>query len=185
MAQPGSISSLMPPSEDTQLRRIADLERFVRELGPSIAKSFQTTTDGLAKQIAQMNSNSYAATNVQFLSGSDLVTANQPVATATFVKPAWATRCTVMAISAVTTNTTSQTTAPLSGSARTVVAGTASVAFGIETKATEVYTTKVIPLARSFASATDITVETQVTTTGGAAGNALSAQLAVTVFWYA
>lgn len=52
--QPGSIGSQMPASEDTQLRRLRDVERFVTELGPSIAKSFQTTVDALTTQQAQL-----------------------------------------------------------------------------------------------------------------------------------
>ncbi|TFB46509.1 tail fiber domain-containing protein [Cryobacterium tagatosivorans] len=52
--QPGSIGSRMPASEDTQLRKMRDLERFVTELGPSIAKSFQTTVDALTTQQEQL-----------------------------------------------------------------------------------------------------------------------------------
>lgn len=40
----------MPASEDTQLRRMTDLERFVKELGPSIAKSFNTTIADLTNR---------------------------------------------------------------------------------------------------------------------------------------
>lgn len=51
MAQPGSIGSQMPASEDSQLRRIADLERAMRELGPSVAGSFQSTVATLQAQV--------------------------------------------------------------------------------------------------------------------------------------
>lgn len=37
---PGSLPALIPPGEDETQRRLADLERQVRELGPSVAKSF-------------------------------------------------------------------------------------------------------------------------------------------------
>lgn len=55
MAQPGSIGSMMPASEDTQLRKLRDLERSVTELAPSIAKSFQTTADSLNATIAELS----------------------------------------------------------------------------------------------------------------------------------
>ena len=47
---PGSIGSQMPASEDTQLRRLRDVERFVTELGPSIARSFNTTIADLTNR---------------------------------------------------------------------------------------------------------------------------------------
>ncbi|MBC7594537.1 MAG: hypothetical protein H7288_11465 [Kineosporiaceae bacterium] len=40
MASPGNIGSAAQADESTQVRRVADLERDVRELGPSIAQSF-------------------------------------------------------------------------------------------------------------------------------------------------
>lgn len=43
MTQPGSPASAMPADEATTLRRIADLERQMRELAPSIADSFGST----------------------------------------------------------------------------------------------------------------------------------------------
>jgi len=40
MANPGVAGSQIPAGEDWLVRKVADLERAVRELGPSIAKSF-------------------------------------------------------------------------------------------------------------------------------------------------
>jgi len=54
MASPGSIGSAMPDSEDTQVRRVADLERFVKELGPSVARSLATTVTTLRDLVAQV-----------------------------------------------------------------------------------------------------------------------------------
>lgn len=54
MASPGSIGSAMPPSEDEQVRRFADLARFVRELGPSVARSLATTVATLTALVAQV-----------------------------------------------------------------------------------------------------------------------------------
>ena len=126
-----------------------------------------------------------AVTNVQSFGGSSLTGVNQVVATATFVKPSWATQCMVMAISVVTTNTVNQGTSPLSGTAWTVIGGTSSTTVDIGTQANFVFTTKAIPFNRLFPTAGNVVVETRVTTSGGAAANALSAQLASTVFWYA
>jgi len=44
----------MPDSEDTQVRRVADLERFVKELGPSVARSLATTVTTLRDLVAQV-----------------------------------------------------------------------------------------------------------------------------------
>lgn len=40
MAAPGTPGNLAPSDDATQIRRVEDVERSVRELGPSIAKSF-------------------------------------------------------------------------------------------------------------------------------------------------
>lgn len=47
MTAPGTPGSVAPPGEDYIVRRIADLERQVRELGPSIAQSFASTVAAL------------------------------------------------------------------------------------------------------------------------------------------
>ena len=48
------ISNQMPASEDSQLRKLRDLERSLTELGPSIAASFQTTIAELTTQQATL-----------------------------------------------------------------------------------------------------------------------------------
>jgi len=50
--QPGTPGAAMPASEDTLVRRVADLERAVRELGPSIARSFNGTIAALPVVVA-------------------------------------------------------------------------------------------------------------------------------------
>ncbi|MFF1633979.1 hypothetical protein [Leifsonia sp. NPDC058248] len=45
----------MPPGEDYLVREIADLKRQLRELGPSIAASFNSTVDGLNSTIAELD----------------------------------------------------------------------------------------------------------------------------------
>jgi hypothetical protein len=47
MANPGVSGSQIPPGEDFAQRQIADIRRELRELGPSIAKSFQPVIDRL------------------------------------------------------------------------------------------------------------------------------------------
>jgi len=47
MANPGVSGSQAPAGEDWLVRRVADLERVVRELAPSISKSFQPVIDRL------------------------------------------------------------------------------------------------------------------------------------------
>jgi hypothetical protein len=52
MADPGSIASQLPPGDDWATRKIQDLEREVKELGPSIAASFNSTIASLNVAIA-------------------------------------------------------------------------------------------------------------------------------------
>jgi hypothetical protein len=52
MADPGSIASQLPPGEDWATRKIQDLERQLKELGPSIAASFNTTIAQLTAAVA-------------------------------------------------------------------------------------------------------------------------------------
>lgn len=54
MADPGSIGSAMLPGEDTRGRDIADIKRDVRELGPSIARSFAPVIASLTAQQATL-----------------------------------------------------------------------------------------------------------------------------------
>jgi hypothetical protein len=175
------------------VQEIKSLRDQIRELqrptGTQLASSVATLTETVATlqaTVTQLSNNNDAATSVSSYSGEALTGSNQQVASVSFARPGWATRCIVVAISSVTTNTTNQSTGPLTATMRTVVAGTASSSVGVSTQASSVYSTKVVPLNRSFAtSAASIVVETRVDTSGGAAANALSAQLSAFVFWYA
>lgn len=73
MADPGSIGSIAPPGEDYLVRRIADLERKVRELGPSIAQSFQPTVQSLDDAVAHLDSLTVSSAN-----GANLNTGSAP-----------------------------------------------------------------------------------------------------------
>jgi len=73
MADPGSIGSIAPPGEDYLVRRIADLERKVRELGPSIAQSFQSTVQSLDDTVAHLDGLTTVSAN-----GANLNTGNVP-----------------------------------------------------------------------------------------------------------
>jgi len=50
MATPGMLGSLVPPGEDAAVRKMADLQRELRELGPSVAASFASTVAMLQEQ---------------------------------------------------------------------------------------------------------------------------------------
>lgn len=54
MADPGAIGSIAPAGEDYLVKRIAALETKVRELGPSIATSFNGTVQQLAQTVANL-----------------------------------------------------------------------------------------------------------------------------------
>ena len=54
MAQPGILSSQLPPGEDWVPRALADIRREMRELGPSIIHSFQGVVDELAAHQATL-----------------------------------------------------------------------------------------------------------------------------------
>jgi len=55
MAQPGILSSQIPPGEDHVMRALADIRRDMRELGPSIMHSFQSVVDELAAHQATLD----------------------------------------------------------------------------------------------------------------------------------
>jgi len=50
MATPGNLGSQVPPGEDAAVRKMADLQRELRELGPSVAASFASTVAALRAQ---------------------------------------------------------------------------------------------------------------------------------------
>lgn len=52
MTQPGSPASAMPLDESSVMRRLADLERQIKELGPSVAGSFNSTIEQLEQTLA-------------------------------------------------------------------------------------------------------------------------------------
>lgn len=56
MTQPGSPASAMPADESSVMRRLADLERQMRELGPSIADSFKSTVGYLESLVTRGDS---------------------------------------------------------------------------------------------------------------------------------
>lgn len=104
MTQPGAIGSAMPADESSVMRRLADLERQVRELGPSIANSFNSTVSELENTIEGL-----VSFNSIGVSGGGYSTSTSFAATAggSVVTPAGFTSATVMAIAnAAATNTT-------------------------------------------------------------------------------
>lgn len=52
MAAPGNPANIVPADESTLMRRLEQIERDIRELGPSIAKSFASTVADLQAQQA-------------------------------------------------------------------------------------------------------------------------------------
>lgn len=140
--------------------------------------------DNLAKQITQLNSNVSVESVLQLYGGDELTGVGQDVALVTMVRPEWAFRCVVLAISVVTTNTTNQISTPLSGTMLTRIDGVNSGTYTINTTADSVYTTKTVPFNRNFPVSSDVVVSTRVSTYGGGVNNALSAQLAVTALWF-
>ena len=77
MAQPGILSSQIPPGEDHVMRALADIRREMRELGPSMMHSFQSVVDELAAHQATLDAQQATlATTV-----SDLTTAQATLAT--------------------------------------------------------------------------------------------------------
>lgn len=105
MANPGVSGSQIPAGEDFAQRQIKDLQRELRELGPSIAKSFQPVIDRLdaadiamatrvadiAANVASINTligNEVKPQKVYFTATHTLTTTTQTVATSTFTVPA-------------------------------------------------------------------------------------------------
>lgn len=101
---PGQIGFSVPPGEDAIIRRIADLERVVRELGPSVAASFNTTVAGLTAAVAQLNAASESKSAFLYFTptgtpDSQAARTNYDSVIVTFTKPTWATKGTVLAFS--------------------------------------------------------------------------------------
>jgi hypothetical protein len=65
MAQPGILGSQIPPGEDHVMRHLADIDRTIRELTPSIARSIQPTVARLdAADVANAAQDAATAANV-------------------------------------------------------------------------------------------------------------------------
>jgi hypothetical protein len=65
MASPGNPSSQIPPGEDHVMRRLADIERYLRELTPSVARSIAPTVARLdAADVANAAQDAATAANV-------------------------------------------------------------------------------------------------------------------------
>lgn len=96
MTQPGAPGSAMPADESSFMRRLADLERQVRELSPSIAASFNTT---VAKVVAF---DSIGASG----SGFSLDGSYAAKASGSLVAPEGFNMVTVMAVGNITANNT-------------------------------------------------------------------------------
>jgi hypothetical protein len=76
------------------MRRIETIERQARELGPSIAASFQSTVDGLNAAIAQLL---VVETGAQSNLGPAITTTRQALATISFTVPTGYTKALVQA----------------------------------------------------------------------------------------
>lgn len=83
MAFPGTLGNLVPPGEDANSRRIIDLERGVRELGPSIAASFAPVIADLQAQQAALETQQDALTTQQAALTSQQATLTAQQATLT------------------------------------------------------------------------------------------------------
>jgi len=84
MAQPGILSSQIPPGEDWVPRALADIRREMRELGPSIMHSFQGVVDELAAHQATLDAQQATLTAQQATlttTVADLTTAQATLAT--------------------------------------------------------------------------------------------------------
>lgn len=127
MAAPGTLGSLVPPGEDAAVRKMADLQRELRELGPSVAASFASTVAelraqqvtltaqqaDLAAQQAALAANSASIASVEALqtsvavahdstSGFGLPTSPTEILRSTIAVPAGFTRALVMVTTTLT-----------------------------------------------------------------------------------
>lgn len=103
MALPGSFAGMVPAGEDHLVRRIADLERALRELGPSIAASFkpvildlqakQAELEDLVSRQIEIDSDNDSVT------GFDLTTSYVAQATLSIPVPAGFSRADIITIS--------------------------------------------------------------------------------------
>ena len=185
--------SFLPPESQPWGRsvdqRIAALESVATLNAQSVdnnLKQLAASVNLLANQVTRLNSNSVAYSTDASGTGDSLISTNQIVASLNFARPSWAGNAVILAISSVTTSTVNQTTNPLGAFVRTAIGNDyVSATVDVSTKATAVFSTKVVPLSVTFATtASNIVVSTQITGTGGSVSNTWSAQLSAIAFWY-
>lgn len=142
MAAPGTPANLVPPGEDAVIRRIQELERTIRELAPSIARSFEPVIADLQAQQATLGAQqadlTAAVNDISTLSANQVTgdVANNYVLTP--VTSAWVnyaplsitvptgyTRAQVMAVSSIIGPTTD------TWQMRVDIAGTTSAAYTV------------------------------------------------------
>lgn len=110
MASPGIPGSQTPAGLDYLVREIADLKRQLRELGPSIAASFQPVITDLQNKQAQLDSQQATLTNLvntqivygsqkAYVTGSATTTTRTNMAVANIVVPDGYTKALVIATS--------------------------------------------------------------------------------------
>lgn len=185
--------SYLPPESQPWGRsvdqRIASLESVAALNAQNVdnnLKQLAASVNLLANQVTRLNSNSVAYSTDASGTGDSLISTNQVVASLNFARPSWAGNAVILAISSVTTSTVNQTTNPLGAMVRTAIGNDyVSTTVDVGTKATAVFSTKVVPLSVTFATtASNIVVSTQITGTGGSISNNWSAQLSAIAFWY-
>ena len=91
MASPSNLASQLPPGDDHIMREIADIKRQIKELTPSIAKSFNTVVDALI----------FAESNAAGHNNMAFTTTSTTFASVSFTVPDGYTRCLVTASAAV------------------------------------------------------------------------------------
>ena len=185
--------SYLPPESQPWGRsvdqRIASLEAVAALNAQNVdnnLKQLAASVNLLANQVTRLNSNSVAYSTDASGTGDSLISTNQVVASLNFARPSWAGNAVILAISSVTTSTVDQATNPLGAFVRTAIGNDyVSATVDVSTKATAVFSTKVVPLSVTFATtASNIVVSTQITGTGGSISNSWSAQLSAIAFWY-
>lgn len=203
---PGQIGWSAPRGEDALIRRIADLERSFRELGPSIASSFSTTVAQLNAAVAQLNAASESKTSSFVFTSvttpdSQTARTNYDAVTVTFTKPAWATRGNILAFStfsgadsatagfvpAVWTRIfgvdsgTSSVQVPNQLEVRNAGAATSYVAYDVAPAPT------VIPFTQSFLTGAATTASASLRLTKAFSGgtSSFACSITATVFWTA
>ena len=178
MAQPGILSSQIPPGEDHVMRALADIRREMRELGPSIMHSFQGIVDELAAHQATLDAQQATLTTTV----ADLSTAQATLATTV------SGLTTAQANIAANLTTLNAAVADINTLVGQQVAGNTGVAFSGTVTATtswQYFAVVTIPVPAGYSIAKVIGVSSAMclsapafsvrTEIGGVAGNALPA----------